>query len=137
MTRFRRVGQLTVPTFPPLHVRLGVATITPDAAHSIKTPVVWVDCRDDAERAISVINVDAISESEFRSDRVEQGAIVIAYCTIGTDLSCDLRRLTSKYRHYGLQFVKCPCSLVLVVFACPDRLSQCSVLLAHARCAQS
>lgn len=64
--------------------RSDVSVISPTDAHSLKSPVLWVDCRDDAERAVSVINVDAISEKEFRKQRhrVEDTA-VIAYCTIG------------------------------------------------------
>ncbi len=62
--------------------------ITPQAAHGLKPPVVWVDCRDDAERAVSVISVDAITEKDFqkRRHRVEgtaDGAVVVAYCTVG------------------------------------------------------
>jgi rhodanese-related sulfurtransferase len=65
-----------------------VSVITPHAAHTLKSPVLWVDCRDDAERAISVINVDAISEKEFQKHRhrvedTAERAVVVAYCTIG------------------------------------------------------
>ena len=50
--------------------------------------MIWVDCRDDAERAVSVINVDAVSEKDFQKHRhrvedTAEGAVVVAYCTIG------------------------------------------------------
>jgi len=60
-----------------------VTTISPTEARAITTPVVWVDCRDRAERAVSTISVDAVPEAAFSSTPVPDGATVIAYCTIG------------------------------------------------------